>query len=232
MFNNEIQKQKIENNYIPIIIENTKINFFILGEWKFYQLESERGKSNTSFYSSKNEYSYLEKTLLVRSKYTNLELIGKHINESTSQDKYDRYLSFDKSLSFIYTFIQIMDIFLPGRIMVPKQQSKINHIYFYLSSIDSKRDASYEFCWSGNYYSKKLHHPKLEKLLKIHGKNIVQSLKKQNIAELEINLAPILSFCDSLKHEKERLIIKKSIVFAALVFYASLALIIFLSTNL
>ena len=195
MFNNEIQKQTTENNHLPLIIENTEIIFFILGEWNFYQLESSRSKNNNIFYSSKNEHVYLEKTLLIRSKYTNLELIGKHLNKSSGKNEYS---------SFVSRYYKMMSFLSLGIIFSKEHQNNVEYINFHLPSIDSKRDISYEFCWSGNYFSKKRHHPKLEKLFKIHGRNIIQSLTNQNLAELEINLAPILSFCESLNYEKER----------------------------
>ena len=224
MSNNEIQKRKIENNYIPLIIENTRISFFILGEWKFYQSESDRGKNNIGFYSLKNEYRehiYLEKTLLIRSKFTNLELIGKHINKRQSRNRYS-----ERPLLLSMYITAISSLFF-SRTSLREQQDSLNSIDFFLPSIDSKRDISYEFCWSGNYYTRQ-HHLELEKLFKVHGKNIILSLKTKNLAELEINLAPILSFCNSLKYDKDRIVFRYRTIFYMSGIYASLVFIYFL----
>ncbi len=166
-----------EDISLPFIIENTEIKFFLLGEWQYI------------------DYGYTERTLLIRSKCTKLELIGQYLSKniiSTKSCKNSGYLTI-----FIKSIYELI-----GKEYSPNNNI-INTVKFSLLSFDTNRKIFYEFCWKGVSSIDKYERIELENFWEINGRKIRISLRDSHLGELENYLAPARYFCTVVNNKKK-----------------------------
>lgn len=150
----------------PIIVNNSRVAFFLLGEGLIQENYDNPHQSDS--------IKYKEKVLLIRSEKADLELIGEYINEVNSNQFKAPF--FYNQISFLFS-----------------QNIKLSHISFELPSLYDKRTVEYTFCWQGQ--ATVAARKKIQKLLEIYLFNISTEIKNNDIKQIELRLAPVLNIC-------------------------------------
>lgn len=202
----------------PLIIENTNVKFFILGEWKFqkhnpYMHLMKESKVNES-------QRYREETLLVRSKNTNLEIIGQNLYKDLDIS----ITTINRNQGVLGTTIKILEsTFFPI-----SKKSTTNQIKFLSESKNTNRMAEYKFCWEGIYKIKNKDRNELQELLQKSARRIIKSLEDEDLRELEINLAPIIYVIELInKKDRKIIVINKIFSLSIMATYLAFTLIFF-----